>query len=145
LYSSDPIPLVDKLGRIFAVLAGQPRDDKYAAAVSNAYHFIKTQGAASHFPTSMRHHHRGLFAAINVGLTYGKGQCVPTWLDNKEYTGLAAQLLANKDIRRMAHFASCTPTFPSFSCATLNCFFSCFCPLGPTTSRLLRRNARCSI
>ncbi|KAJ7781734.1 hypothetical protein DFH07DRAFT_764761 [Mycena maculata] len=102
----DARPLMDSTGRIFAVLAGQPTKDRYHEAVNRAYDFIKTQGTASCFPAAMRRHRRGLFAAINVGLTYGKGQTDPTWLDNKQYTSLAERLLANTDIIRMANFAS---------------------------------------
>jgi NAD dependent epimerase/dehydratase family enzyme len=55
----------------------------------------------------MRKHRRGLFAAINVGLGYGKGQRAPTWMDNKGYTPMVNRLLAHKDINRLANFASC--------------------------------------
>ncbi|KAJ7773776.1 hypothetical protein B0H14DRAFT_3508724 [Mycena olivaceomarginata] len=100
-------PLVDSTGRIFAVLAGQPMKNGYPDAVVRAFDFIKAQGHASVFPAAMCRHRRGLFAAINVGLCYGKGQAAPTWLNNKEHTALAQSLLANKDIIRMANFASC--------------------------------------
>jgi hypothetical protein len=102
-----PRPLFDSQGRIFLVLAGRPVADGYAAAATRAYEFMKTMGTAAGFSASMRHHRRGLFAAINVGLTYGKGQDAPTWLDNKHHTRLAEDLLANKDLARMASFASC--------------------------------------
>ncbi|KAJ7747907.1 hypothetical protein DFH07DRAFT_962327 [Mycena maculata] len=102
----DARPLVDSTGRIFAVLAGQPTKEGYPEAVIRAYDFIKTQGTASHFPAAMCRHRRGLFAAINIGLVYGKGQTAPTWLDNKQHTSLAESLLSNKDITRMANFAS---------------------------------------
>ncbi|KAF7358609.1 hypothetical protein MSAN_01199600 [Mycena sanguinolenta] len=101
-----PRPLVDSMGRAFASLAGQPRDDGWRAAVSCAYQFIKAQGDAADFPTPMRHHRRGLFAAMGVGLMYGKGLRIPMWLDNKEFTPLAERLLAHPDIVRMAHFTS---------------------------------------
>ncbi|KAJ7723599.1 hypothetical protein B0H14DRAFT_3519894 [Mycena olivaceomarginata] len=84
-------PLVDNAGRIFAVLAGQPDDD---------------QGKGADFPAAMRKHQRGLFAAINVGLGYRKGQCLPTWMDNKQHTPMANRLLAHEDINRLANFAS---------------------------------------
>ncbi|KAJ7898755.1 hypothetical protein B0H13DRAFT_2234274 [Mycena leptocephala] len=100
-----PRPLADKNGRIFAVLAGQPCKDDYAAAVQRAFTAISQAGTEARFPASMRKHRRGLFAAINVGLSYGKGQKVPCWLNNKEYTSLADELLANEDIGRMASFA----------------------------------------
>ncbi|KAF8157348.1 hypothetical protein K438DRAFT_1861737 [Mycena galopus ATCC 62051] len=107
----NPIPLVDKEGRIFAVLAGQPTAHGYADSVRRAFEFMKFEGNKIHFPPSMLHHRRGLFAAINVGLTYGKGQSVPTWLDTKDYTPLVEKLLAHKDIKRMAAFASCAFSF----------------------------------
>jgi NAD dependent epimerase/dehydratase family enzyme len=59
----------------------------------------------------MRCHRRGLFAAINVGLVYGKGQRTPTWLDNKQHTPVVDRLLGNTDINRLANFASCKPSF----------------------------------
>ncbi|KAJ7195404.1 hypothetical protein B0H12DRAFT_1038716 [Mycena haematopus] len=101
-----PIPLVDCHGRIFAVLSGQPDNPAYRQSVERAFRFITSEGIAARFPLSMRHHRRGLFTAMNVGLTYGKGQLHPTWLDNHAHTDLAARLLAHKDIIRMANFAS---------------------------------------
>ncbi|KAJ7832528.1 hypothetical protein B0H14DRAFT_3463313 [Mycena olivaceomarginata] len=102
----NPHPLVDREGRIFMVLVGQIDDAPYRAATARAFSFIKQEGIAAEFPAAMRHHRRGLFAAMNVGLTFGKGQTVPTWLDNKNYTGLAEGLLCNPDVTRMATFAS---------------------------------------
>ncbi|KAJ7807613.1 hypothetical protein B0H14DRAFT_2381176 [Mycena olivaceomarginata] len=101
-----PAALINSEGRIFLVLVGQPRDSGYPACVNCAYNFIKEQGAASHFPAEFCKHWHGLFAAINVGLTFGKGPKLPTWIDNKTYTSLAERLLNHKDIARMAHFAS---------------------------------------
>ncbi|KAF8169555.1 hypothetical protein K438DRAFT_1543653, partial [Mycena galopus ATCC 62051] len=102
----DARPLVDSEGRVFLVLAGQPKDNDYHATVDAVFHFMKQQGEAAHFPPSMRHHRRGLFAAMNVGRTYGKGQHYPTWLDNKEFTEVEDALRTNKHLARMAHFAS---------------------------------------
>ncbi|KAJ7662901.1 hypothetical protein B0H17DRAFT_1162909 [Mycena rosella] len=93
-------------GRIIAVLAGQPRHDAYREAVERAVRAIHDAGDEARFPASMRRHRRGLFAIINVGLSYGKGQATPGWLHTKEYTGIADSLLANKDVRRLAGFAN---------------------------------------
>ncbi|KAJ7902390.1 hypothetical protein B0H13DRAFT_2234000 [Mycena leptocephala] len=101
-----PHPLVDSAGRVFAVLAGQPDNDAYRAAVGRTYTFIEDQGTAARFPAAMRHHRRSLFAAVNVGLMMGKGATAPSWNDNKEYTGLMARLLGNPDIIWMANFTS---------------------------------------
>jgi hypothetical protein len=102
---------VDNAGCIFAVLAGQPDESPWHAAVSRAYDSIKTEGLNAQFPTGMRCHRRGLFAAINVGLVHGKGQTIPTWLDNKQYTSVVDRLLGNPDINCLANFASCKSSF----------------------------------
>ncbi|KAJ7142554.1 hypothetical protein C8R44DRAFT_603506, partial [Mycena epipterygia] len=89
-------PIIDSQGRIIAALAGQPRNADYREAVEHAFRAIRDAGDEACFPASMRRHRRGLFAAISVGLSYGKGQATPCWLHNKEYTGLAEGLLANR-------------------------------------------------
>ncbi|KAF8178794.1 hypothetical protein K438DRAFT_1977629 [Mycena galopus ATCC 62051] len=100
-----PRPLLDRHGRIIAVLAGRPAGEDYRAAAAAAFCAIRDAGAEARFPASMRKHRRGLFAAINVGLSYGKGQKFPSWLHNKEYDTLADGLIANSYINRLAGFA----------------------------------------
>ncbi|KAJ7853838.1 hypothetical protein B0H14DRAFT_3653221, partial [Mycena olivaceomarginata] len=100
-----PKPIIDSKGRIIAVLAGQLNHPEYCEAVALAFQAICDAGDEARFPASMRKHRRGLFAAINVGLSYGKGQKTPCWLNNKQHDGIAEQLLANKHIKRMAGFA----------------------------------------
>ncbi|KAJ7789587.1 hypothetical protein B0H14DRAFT_2397343, partial [Mycena olivaceomarginata] len=89
-------PLIDANGHIIAVLAGQPRNDAYRLAVERAFRAISDAAVEARFPASMRKHRRGLFAAMNVGLSYGKGQMTPCWLNNKEYTGIADSLLEDQ-------------------------------------------------
>ncbi|KAK7032699.1 hypothetical protein R3P38DRAFT_2773238 [Favolaschia claudopus] len=101
-----PQPLVDQHGRIFGVLAGQPNKPGYRTSVCRAYEAMKEERLQAQFPAKMLRHRRGLFAAINVGLTVGPGQSSPTWVDGKEYSDVAERLLANEDINRMAVFAS---------------------------------------
>ncbi|KAF8194879.1 hypothetical protein K438DRAFT_1587647 [Mycena galopus ATCC 62051] len=102
---STPRPLLDRNGRIIAVLAGRPAGQDYLDAAAAAFCAICDAGAEARFPASMRKHQRGLFAAINVGLSYGKGQKLPSWLHTKEYTALAEGLLANPYLNRLAGFA----------------------------------------
>ncbi|KAJ7080780.1 hypothetical protein B0H15DRAFT_953377 [Mycena belliarum] len=103
----DSRPLVDAQGRVFAVLVGQPRDTEWAAAVNDAYSAIDEEGTAADFPSHMRKHRRGLFAALNVGISYGKGQRVPSrFLHSSAHTSLLNRLLGNPAIIRMANFAS---------------------------------------
>lgn len=106
---STPKPIIDSKGRIIAVLAGQPNHPEYRESVALAFQAICDAGDEARFPASMRKHRRGLFAAISVGLSYGKGQKTPCWLNNKQYDGIAEQLLANKHIKRMAGFADGAP------------------------------------
>ena len=89
----------------------------------------------------MRRHRRGLFAAINVGLSYGKGLAAPTSLDTKMYAPLVDRLLANTDIIRMANFASGKLSFNLFLCLFLNSpHLSCFWFVGAPATRILRRS-----
>ncbi|KAJ7622985.1 hypothetical protein B0H17DRAFT_1219095 [Mycena rosella] len=75
----DTWPLVDAHGRIFAMLVGQPRNSAW-----------DTDGMAATFPAAMRRHRHGLFAVINVGLSYGKGQTIPSALRvDPQYVGIA--------------------------------------------------------
>ncbi|KAF8144515.1 hypothetical protein K438DRAFT_1922373 [Mycena galopus ATCC 62051] len=104
-FSCTSRPLLDRHGRIIAVLAGRPAGEDYRATAAAAFCAIHDAGSEARFPASMRKHRRGLFAAINVGLLYGKGQKLPTWLHNKEYDSLADGLLANPYINRLAGFA----------------------------------------
>ncbi|KAJ6522598.1 hypothetical protein B0H19DRAFT_1277292 [Mycena capillaripes] len=80
-------PIIDSLGRIIVVLAGQPNNAGYREAAGRAFHAIRNAGSEARFPASMRRHCRGLFAAIT------------------EYTDLAEGLLANSDIGRLAGFS----------------------------------------
>ncbi|KAJ7700615.1 hypothetical protein B0H14DRAFT_3527939 [Mycena olivaceomarginata] len=81
-------------GRIFLVLAGRPVADGYAAAATRAYEFMRRweRRRASRPP-----------CVTTAGLD------APTWLDNKHHTRLAEDLLANKDLARMAFFCQLLP------------------------------------
>ncbi|KAJ7846777.1 hypothetical protein B0H13DRAFT_2238851 [Mycena leptocephala] len=87
LLSSTPLPIVDNQGRIFLVLAGQPRNAAYAAAAHGAFADIMQAGINACFPADMRRHRRGLYAVIN------------------EYNSLADGLLASGNVKRLAGFA----------------------------------------
>ncbi|KAJ7084525.1 hypothetical protein B0H15DRAFT_751412, partial [Mycena belliarum] len=99
-------PIVDAHGRIVAVLAGQPRGADYAAAALSAFDVLEEERKAANFRAAMATHRRGGYVALHVGLSYGKGQRVPSWLDNGAYNPLLERLLANPSINRLATFAS---------------------------------------
>ncbi|KAJ7044324.1 hypothetical protein C8F04DRAFT_990742 [Mycena alexandri] len=100
-----PRPILDCYGRIVAVLAGQPDRPEYRASTDLAFTAMRNATNTTRFPAAMKKHRRGLFAAVNVGLSYGKGQSIPGWLDGKDYRELAEEMLANAGIQRMAGFA----------------------------------------
>ncbi|KAJ7114709.1 hypothetical protein C8R44DRAFT_554171, partial [Mycena epipterygia] len=100
-------PIVDAKGRIVAVLAGQPRDPTYAAAAAAAFATLVVEAAAAHFPASMAKHRRGPYIVLNVGLSYSKGQRVPSRLSGGGiYAPLLTRLLNDQHFIRMATFAS---------------------------------------
>ncbi|KAJ7736216.1 hypothetical protein DFH07DRAFT_779764 [Mycena maculata] len=80
-------------------------DGCYGEAVKLAFQAIRNAGAEARFSALMHQHRHGLFAAVNIDLSYGKGQRTPSWLHAKEYTGLAEGLLANHSIQCLAGFA----------------------------------------
>ena len=59
------------------------------------------------FTEKERNHRRASnSAALNVGISYGKGSVKPSNLTNKSrHVPLLESLLANKDLKRMASFA----------------------------------------
>ncbi|KAJ7662501.1 hypothetical protein B0H17DRAFT_1211895 [Mycena rosella] len=115
---NDPRPIVDAQGHIFAILMHQPRDPAWAADVLVAYRLITAEGMAASFPACMRKHRHGLFAVLNVGLFYGKGQMVPSALRlDPQYVGIAERLLRNPAIKRMAAFTSGACAMPHLDSA----------------------------
>ncbi|KAF7327268.1 hypothetical protein MKEN_00304200 [Mycena kentingensis (nom. inval.)] len=59
-------PLVDKNGRVFAVLAGQPDGTHYASAVQRMYDAMVRAAADARFRSDFKKHRRGLYAAVTV-------------------------------------------------------------------------------
>ncbi|KAF7324854.1 hypothetical protein MKEN_00527300 [Mycena kentingensis (nom. inval.)] len=83
-------PLVDKHGRVFAVLAGQPDGQHYTNAVRRI---------------NFKKHRLGRYAAVTVGFSYGQGQTVPGWLQ-RPHCEVGEALLENPDVQKVASFAS---------------------------------------
>ncbi|KAJ7233543.1 hypothetical protein C8J57DRAFT_1577437, partial [Mycena rebaudengoi] len=99
-------PIIDIHGRIIAVLARQPTDPTYAGAVACAFSAMTREATGAKFPATMSKHRRGPFPALNTGILYGKGQTVPSRLNNGVHTALLRRLVGNKDVKRMATYAS---------------------------------------
>ncbi|KAJ7756543.1 hypothetical protein B0H14DRAFT_2404706 [Mycena olivaceomarginata] len=101
-------PIVDANGRIITVLVGQPSDPKYAKSVTRTFELLKKERINTCFKSTMAKHRRGGFVALNVGLSYCKGQSVPCRINNGEHTALLERLLADEhpvSPRRVADFS----------------------------------------
>ncbi|SJL11850.1 uncharacterized protein ARMOST_15261 [Armillaria ostoyae] len=103
-----PRPIVDKNGVIFAVLAGRPDDPTYLQAADEMYKKMEAESRAANVKArSNQPHHRGLFTAVNVGLSYGKGQPAPSMLNiQSDYTDFIWRLILQPSVQRIAAFAS---------------------------------------
>ncbi|KAJ7067721.1 hypothetical protein B0H15DRAFT_794100 [Mycena belliarum] len=99
-------PIVDVHGRIIAALVGQPRSADYAAAAARAFDAIESERQAARYTAAAAHHRCGNYFTLHAGLSYGKGQRVPSRLDNGIHSALLTRLLANSDVKRLAIFAS---------------------------------------
>ncbi|KAJ7839994.1 hypothetical protein B0H14DRAFT_2360895, partial [Mycena olivaceomarginata] len=88
-----PHPIVDCHGRIVAVLAGQPCDPKYAASTRAVYQAMCNERTSAGFTAQSSSHRRGPFPAVNCGITYRKGQRVPTRMNNGVHAWLIERLL----------------------------------------------------
>ncbi len=101
----DPRPIVDAKDRIIAVMAGQTSDPTYGSLCMDAFDEIMLEGQAARFRKSSKHR-RGPFPAVNVGISYGKGQKVPSRLQNGVLAAVVNRLVGSKAVIRMATYAS---------------------------------------
>ncbi|PBK70858.1 hypothetical protein ARMSODRAFT_844621, partial [Armillaria solidipes] len=101
----DPRPIVDRCGRIVAVMAGQPHDPTYSATCMDAYDEIMAEGEGANFHRASKHR-RGTFPAVNMGISYGKGQKVPARLQNGVLAAIVSRLVGSEAVIQMATYAS---------------------------------------
>ncbi|KAI0352005.1 hypothetical protein OH77DRAFT_1486440 [Trametes cingulata] len=102
----DCVPLLDKQDRVFAVLAGSPKDQlawaKVNKAVTDAFDEVRMKYK---FNQKQVDHRRGNFPAVSAGISYGGGQ---TRVQNLTHPAdnqlLIDGLLANKAVQRVAKF-----------------------------------------
>ncbi|KAK0475352.1 hypothetical protein EDD18DRAFT_1089942 [Armillaria luteobubalina] len=102
----NPWPIVDHEGCIVAVMAGQPHDPSYSAACMEAHDTILREGTAVNFCKPSTSHRHGDFPAVNVGISYGKGQRVPLRLQNSALAAIINRLVGSEAVMRMATYAS---------------------------------------
>ncbi|KAF8190098.1 hypothetical protein BJ912DRAFT_850297 [Pholiota molesta] len=97
---------VDSEQRICIVFAGRPDDDAYVAACTKVFALMEEAGKAAGLDGPPEPHRRGHFAAINVGISHGKGTVHPVNLDNGQHATFLEELLAREELQRMASFAN---------------------------------------
>jgi hypothetical protein len=103
------MPIIDREGRIIAILAGHPADDSWdqlskegAEALEEARRHCKT-------PSKAGCHRRGRYVALSCGVSHGGGQTEPGNLQNNHLNGkVLAGLNQNLLFRRLSGFATST-------------------------------------
>ncbi|KAH9857662.1 hypothetical protein C2E23DRAFT_719904 [Lenzites betulinus] len=101
-----PRALLDKAGRVFAVLAGAPRDDVGWKQVNEDVQKLFDGVRSSYkFNPKNTSHRRGDYTAITAGISYGGGQVRPGNLVHTSPPIAAAdELLSHPAIQRLAGF-----------------------------------------
>ncbi|KAJ8692146.1 hypothetical protein PTI98_009484 [Pleurotus ostreatus] len=102
-----PRPLVDSGGRIFAVLAGRPKDPSFEHDCQAMYSSMQAELRGFHLKETDTVHRRGNFPALAVGVSYGNGQRQPMRLIAGETSPQAPglqRLLNNPAVQRVAAY-----------------------------------------
>ncbi|KAK0187166.1 hypothetical protein F5146DRAFT_1209470 [Armillaria mellea] len=86
-------------------MAGQPSDPGYGSSCMDAFDKIMQEGQAVKFRQSSSNR-RGHFPAVNIGISYGKGQKAPCRLQNGVLAAVVNCLVGSRAVIRMAMYAS---------------------------------------
>ncbi|KAJ3925870.1 MAG: hypothetical protein NXY57DRAFT_863185, partial [Lentinula lateritia] len=100
-----PIPIVDRSGRIIAVLAGQPGPD-YACDLLEAFRLFSEAGKEAGLGATAAGgpHKRGSFPAFNRGVTMGMGSPTPVAINPGFMGAILNRLVGAHAVRRMAAY-----------------------------------------
>lgn len=103
--SSTPTPIIDRLGRIIAVLAGTPMTGGYQNDLLAAYDKMNLEAKAAGLGAyAATPHKRGRFHAYNCGVTLGMGSPTPVLLQPGDMAPVLERLRRHQGIKRMARF-----------------------------------------
>ncbi|EMD33445.1 hypothetical protein CERSUDRAFT_22896, partial [Gelatoporia subvermispora B] len=108
-----PTVLVDKHDVIFAVLAGRPINDaswdSVCDSAADAMHLAHKKAS---FTEKYKTNRRGDFDSLSIGVSFGGGQEVPSFLSHSDKNQRAlSSLLENSNICRIARFGSAAVAF----------------------------------
>ncbi|OJT09916.1 hypothetical protein TRAPUB_13604 [Trametes pubescens] len=102
----EPKALLDKAGKICAVLVGSPKDKVGWAQVNDQAQSLFDQ-ARSEFKLDPKQttHRRGSYPAVAAGISYGGGQTRVSNLSHSDHNeGIVSRLLQHPAIKRLAGF-----------------------------------------
>ncbi|KAI9069582.1 hypothetical protein FKP32DRAFT_1671248 [Trametes sanguinea] len=100
-------PILDKSGRVFAVLAGRPQDPGWDSINANLQDIFENARDAYSLETKQLTHRRGNYAAVGVGISYGGGQQRASNLSQSTHNQAVTDLLLrHTGVRRVANFAN---------------------------------------
>ncbi|KIK63679.1 hypothetical protein GYMLUDRAFT_103637, partial [Collybiopsis luxurians FD-317 M1] len=101
-----PIPIIDPIGRIVAVLAGQPTSAGYDMELMQAFEAFMAEGDSNGLTTTALNgdHPRGSFPAFNRGYTMGMGSPNPVVLKSGNMTDTLNRLVGHSAVKRMAYY-----------------------------------------
>lgn len=106
-----PIPILDRLGRIFGICAGTPEDEDWDTVHQDAAAHIQTARGECNFPKLRGVPLRGRFATMAAGVSFGGGQVRPGNLVHSVANARSlSKLLETRTIRRLMAFASGKPS-----------------------------------
>ncbi|KAH9845983.1 hypothetical protein C2E23DRAFT_745132, partial [Lenzites betulinus] len=100
-------PILDKNGRVFAVLAGHPRDPTWHHVNEELQRIFELSRDAYSASASQMEHRRGEFCAVSCGISYGGGQKrVSNLAHSAPNQATLNSMLRQKAVRRVANFGN---------------------------------------
>ncbi|TFK63313.1 hypothetical protein BDN72DRAFT_776013 [Pluteus cervinus] len=103
-FNSASRPIVDKNDRVVAVLVSKLQDPGYTASCKRVEALMGREGGAAKFTVQDTVHKRGLFPAVNAGITHGQGGGSPVNLKS-DHAETLNRLLQDVDVQRLASAA----------------------------------------
>jgi len=106
-FSRTPTPIIDREGRVVAILAGRPADDSWDALSTEAAEALEEARRCCNVPAKDGRHRRGHFLALRCGVSHGSGQPEPGNLQNNPRNAeVLAGLNQKLPLMRMSGFAT---------------------------------------
>lgn len=138
-----PTPILDREGRLVAILAGHPDDDSWPDLSKQAAEMLEEARGRCQLPGKASRHRRGHFAALRSGVSHGGGQKVPGNLQNSSQNDeVLAELNQKLPFRRNSGFAMSEHHIYWQIFADNTLCHRCISHLGTRPPRLLRRHSR---